>query len=82
LSGDGSGGSGEPPLPSEGAPVPFGAFAVGLALGGKDSGSSQVFVTEAEEPSLFGDYPLLGSADPEWAQAAEGDVVSRVEVHD
>jgi cyclophilin family peptidyl-prolyl cis-trans isomerase/HEAT repeat protein len=80
--GDGSGGSGDPPLPTEGAPVPFGAFAVGLALGGKDSGSSQVFVTEAEEPALFGDYPLLGSADPEWAQVAEGDVISRVEVHD
>ena len=80
--GDGSGGAGRQPLPSEGAPVEFGAFSVGLALGGRDTGSSQIFVTQAEEPGLFGDYPLIGSADPEWAATAEGDVILRVEVHD
>jgi cyclophilin family peptidyl-prolyl cis-trans isomerase/HEAT repeat protein len=80
--GDGSGGAGLPPVPSEGTPVEFGAFAVGLALGGKDTGSSQLFVTASEEPPLFGDYPLLGSADPEWATVAEGDTILHVEVRD
>jgi cyclophilin family peptidyl-prolyl cis-trans isomerase len=80
--GDGSGGAGLLPVPSEGAPVEFGAFSVGLALGGRDTGSSQIFVTLAEEPPLFGDYPLLGSADPEWATVAEGDTILRVEVHE
>ncbi|HEX3595943.1 MAG TPA: peptidylprolyl isomerase, partial [Polyangiaceae bacterium] len=82
VTGDGSGGAGLPPLPSEGAPVEFGAFSVGLALGGRDTGSSQFFVTEAEEPPLFGDYPLLGTADPEWANFAEGDTIERVEIHE
>jgi cyclophilin family peptidyl-prolyl cis-trans isomerase len=78
--GDGSGGAGAEPVPSEGAPVEFGAFAVGLALGGRDSGSSQLFVTLGEQPALFGDYPRLGSADPEWGSVAEGDVIAHVEV--
>ena len=80
--GDGSGGAGGPPLPSEGAPAEFGALSVGLALGGRDTGSSQLFVTLAEEPPLFGDYPLLGSADPDWATVAEGDRILRVELHE
>jgi cyclophilin family peptidyl-prolyl cis-trans isomerase len=80
--GDGSGGAGGPPLPSEGAPAEFGALSVGLALGGRDTGSSQLFVTLAEEPPFFGDYPLLGSADPDWATVAEGDRILRVELHE
>jgi cyclophilin family peptidyl-prolyl cis-trans isomerase len=80
--GDGSGGSGRPPLPSETSPAEFGALSVGLALGGRDTGSSQIFVTLAPEPHLFGDYPLLGWADPEWDGVAEGDVIERVEVRE
>jgi cyclophilin family peptidyl-prolyl cis-trans isomerase len=80
--GDGSGGAGRRPLPSEGAPVEPFPFSIGLALGGKDTGSSQIFVSLAESPQLFGDYPLLGWADPEWANVAEGDKILRVEVHE
>lgn len=80
--GDGSGGAGGPPLPSEGAPAEFTALSVGMALGGRDTGSSQLFVTLSEEPPLFGDYPLLGSADPDWATVAEGDTILRVEVRE
>jgi cyclophilin family peptidyl-prolyl cis-trans isomerase/HEAT repeat protein len=78
--GDGFGGSGKPPLPTESAPVEFQRFFVGMALSGRDSGSSQIFVTLTPEPSLYGDYPVLGWADSDWAQVAEGDVIERVEV--
>jgi cyclophilin family peptidyl-prolyl cis-trans isomerase len=80
--GDGSGGSGELPLPSETSPLPFGRLAVGLALAGQDTGSSQIFVTLAPQPDLGGTYPLIGHADPEWEGAAQGDVVRSVEVRD
>lgn len=78
--GDGSGGAGKPPLPCETSPTEFSAFSVGVALSGRDTGSSQIFVTLAPEPYLDGDYALIGRAGSEWARAAEGDVIQRVEV--
>jgi cyclophilin family peptidyl-prolyl cis-trans isomerase len=78
--GDGSGGSGKAPLPNESSPLEFGPRTVGLALSGRDTGSSQLFVTLAPEPTLYGDYPVLGTADSEWANVAEGDVIRKVEV--
>jgi cyclophilin family peptidyl-prolyl cis-trans isomerase len=78
--GDGYGGSGKPPLPSETSPLEFAALSVGIAVGGRDTGSSQIFVTLSPDPSLYGDYPLVGWADPEWANSAEGDVIRSVEV--
>jgi cyclophilin family peptidyl-prolyl cis-trans isomerase len=78
--GDGSGGSGKPPLPCETSPVEFSAFSVGVAISGRDTGSSQLFVTLSAQPHLDGDYTALGRADPEWANVAEGDVIQSVEV--
>lgn len=78
--GGGYGGSGRPPLRCETSPVPFDALRVGLALSGRDTGSSQVFVTLSPQPHLDGDYPLLGTADPEWRTVAEGDVIREVVV--
>jgi cyclophilin family peptidyl-prolyl cis-trans isomerase len=78
--GDGYGGAGKVPLPSETSPLEFHAFAVGLAESGRDTGSSQMFVTLSPEPELYGNYPLLGFADPDWANVAEGDVILRVEI--
>ena len=49
-----------PPLRSEDAPVPYARGAVGLALGGRDTGRSQFFVTHAPQPHLTGEYPLFG----------------------
>ncbi len=80
--GDGSGGAGRPPLPSETSPVEFGAFAVGLALAGRDTGSSQIFITMAEEPALYGDFPLIGRAGPESANVVPGDVIRSVDVRE
>jgi cyclophilin family peptidyl-prolyl cis-trans isomerase len=78
--GDGYGGSGKRPLPTETAPVEFQRFFVGMALAGRDTGSSQIFVSLTQEPALYGDYPVLGWADSDWAMIAEGDVVERVEI--
>lgn len=78
--GDGSGGAGQQPLPCETSPVEFSPLSVGVALSGRDTGSSQIFVTLASEPYLDGDYALVGRAGPEWAGVAEGDVIQRVEV--
>jgi cyclophilin family peptidyl-prolyl cis-trans isomerase len=78
--GDGYGGAGRDPVPSETSPLDFEAFAVGLAESGADTGSSQIFVTVSPDPALYGDYPLLGFANPEWATVAEHDVIQRVEI--
>jgi len=78
--GDGSSGAGKTPLPCETSPVEFSAFSVGVALSGRDTGSSQIFVTLSPQLHLDGDYTALGKADPEWANVAEGDVIRSVEV--
>lgn len=78
--GDGYGGAGKVPLPSETSPLEFHALSVGLAESGRDTGSSQLFITLSPEPELYGNYPLLGFADPDWANVAEGDVIERVEI--
>jgi cyclophilin family peptidyl-prolyl cis-trans isomerase len=78
--GDGSTGSGKAPLPCETSPVEFSSLSVGVALSGRDTGSSQIFVTLSPQLNLDGDYSALGRADPEWANVAEGDVIRSVEV--
>jgi cyclophilin family peptidyl-prolyl cis-trans isomerase len=77
--GDGYGGSGQS-LRCETSPVPFGALDVGVALAGRDTGSSQVFVTLARHPHLDGEYAWVGRADGDWDSVAEGDVVRAVHV--
>lgn len=79
--GDGYGGAGKL-LRCETSPVPFDPFDVGMALAGRDTGSSQFFVTLSRTPHLDGDYALVGHAEGDWANVIEGDVVKDVRVVD
>lgn len=72
--GDGYGGSGTP-LRCETSPVPFRELDVGVALAGRDTGSSQLFVTLARTPHLDGSYARVGRAEGDWASVAEGDTI-------
>ncbi len=79
--GDGFGGpEGKPALRCETSPLPFVPLSVGVALAGRDTGSSQLFVTQGRYPHLDGQYPILGSAGGPWAALAEGDVIRKVKV--
>jgi len=78
---DGYGGSGES-LRCETSPVPFAALDVGVALAGRDTGSSQIFVTLARHPHLDGEYAWVGRADGDWDSVAEGDVIRAVRVEE
>ena len=78
--GDGYGGAGRLPLRCETAPLRFETGHVGVALAGRDTGSSQLFVTLGSFPHLDGDYPLIGRAEPGWDALAEGDVIRKVRV--
>jgi cyclophilin family peptidyl-prolyl cis-trans isomerase len=79
--GDGFGGVDRPPLRCETSPARFDAGSVGIALSGRDTGSSQFFVTLAREAHLDGEYALIGRAEPGWDRAAEGDIVKTVRPH-
>lgn len=79
--GDGYGGSGTL-LRCEISPVPFEPLDVGVALAGRDTGSSQVFVALAREPHLDGQYARVGKAEGDWDSVAEGDVIGAVRVED
>ncbi len=77
--GDGYGGSGHA-LRCETSPVPFAPHDIGMALAGRDTGSSQIFVTLARAPHLDGEYAKVGSAEGDFDSVAEGDVVADVTV--
>jgi cyclophilin family peptidyl-prolyl cis-trans isomerase len=77
--GDGYGGSGEL-LRSETSPTPFERGDIGVALAGRDTGSSQLFVTLARYPSLDGQYARVGHAEGDWDAVVEGDVIRTVRV--
>jgi cyclophilin family peptidyl-prolyl cis-trans isomerase/vancomycin permeability regulator SanA len=81
--GDGYGGAGRL-LRCETAPVAFDRLDVGVALAGRDTGSSQIFVTLARSPHLDGEYAWLGTADEtergDWDGVVEGDVIRAVHV--
>ncbi len=78
---DGYGGvSGLPPLPCETSPLHFAPLTVGVALAGRDTGSSQLFVTHAPTPHLDGNYALIGSASGPWDALIDGDVIQRATV--
>lgn len=79
--GDGFGGSGTP-LRCETSPSPFAPLDVGMALAGRDTGSSQLFVTLARTAHLDGEYTKVGKAEGDWAAVAEGDVVQDVRVEE
>jgi cyclophilin family peptidyl-prolyl cis-trans isomerase/HEAT repeat protein len=78
---DGYGGSGDL-LRCETSPVPFGDLDVGVALAGRDTGSSQIFVTLGRYPKLDGEYARVGHAEGDWGAVAEGDVIESVEVEE
>ncbi len=77
--GDGFGGAGDL-LRCETSPIPFEPLDVGVALAGRDTGSSQIFVTLARSPHLDGEYAWVGRAEGDWNAVAEGDVVRAVRV--
>jgi cyclophilin family peptidyl-prolyl cis-trans isomerase len=79
-SGDGYGGDGKPPLRCETSPLPFLDGSVGVALSGRDSGSSQLFVTLGRYPHLDGQYALLGQAGPGWDKVTAGDRIVHARV--
>lgn len=79
--GDGYGGSGGL-LRCETSPVEFAAFDVGVALSGRDTGSSQLFVALARYPHLDGQYARVGRAEGNWDAVAEGDMVRTVHVEE
>ena len=72
-SGDGYGGDEQPPLRCETSPIAFGVGSVGIALAGRDTGASQLFVTLGRYPHLDGEYAWLGEAGPGWDRIAAGD---------
>ncbi|CAN5723398.1 peptidylprolyl isomerase [soil metagenome] len=76
---DGYGGSGTS-LRCETSPVPFRVLDVGIAIAGRDTGSSQLFITLGRFPHLDGDYARIGHATGDAAAIAEGDVISDVVV--
>lgn len=75
--GDGAGSAGLDPLRCETSPLPFRALSLGVAHEGRDTGSSQFFVTLAPTPHLDGSYTWLGTASGDWAALAEGDLIHK-----
>jgi cyclophilin family peptidyl-prolyl cis-trans isomerase len=78
--GDGYGGSGREPVVSESSPQHFAAFSVGMADWGRDSGSSQLFVTLSASPLLDGEYTWLGTASQSWENVVLDDVITTAHV--
>lgn len=78
---DGYGGvKGLPSIPCETSPLPYVRLSVGVALAGRDTGSSQLFVTHAATPHLDGDYALIGTATGPWDELVDGDVIKKAKV--
>ncbi len=73
--GDGYGGSGTS-VRCETSPAPFAELDVGMALAGRDTGSSQIFVTLSRTPHLDGEYTRVGRAEGAWSSVAQGDVIA------
>jgi cyclophilin family peptidyl-prolyl cis-trans isomerase len=78
--GDGYDNGGRTWLRCETSPDPFLPGDVGVALAGRDTGSSQLFVTLDRFPHLDGNYSKLGAAGPGWEKLAEGDRLGDVSI--
>jgi len=78
--GDGFGDAGRAPLRCETSPTPFETYDVGMALAGRDTASSQLFVALDRYPVLDGNYAWVGSAGPEWLGVAQGDRILKVSI--
>lgn len=80
--GDGSGGPGYT-IPCEINPHRYGAGTVGMALAGRDTGGSQLFIAHSPQPSLDGLYTTFGEVIEGLDVAAallEGDVITAARV--
>lgn len=73
--GDGWGGSGYA-IPCEYNDLEYDRGVVGMALSGKDTGSSQFFITQTPQPHLNGNYTIFGSV------VSGMDVVDRIMMFD
>ena len=79
--GDGFGGpEGKASLPCETSPLPFAPLTVGIALSGRDTGSSQLFVMHARYPHLDGNYAIVGTATGPWGAFVDGDLIRHARV--
>jgi len=80
--GDGFGAPAGPPLRCQLGFDRFDAGSVGVALAGRDTGSSQFFVTLRSSPHLSGEYSLVGRAGSGWDRLASGDRIRKVRVRE
>jgi cyclophilin family peptidyl-prolyl cis-trans isomerase len=80
--GDGFGGPNLPPLRCQVGPEAFQPGSVGVALAGRDTGGSQLFVALRAAPHLAGEYSQIGVAEPlpDWERLAPGDRILKVRV--
>lgn len=79
--GDGYGGpEARAPLRCETSPTGFAPLTVGVALSGRDTGSSQLFVMHSRSPHLDGQYAWIGTATGPWASFVDGDRILEVKV--
>ena len=79
--GDGYGGpEGKASLPCETSPLPFAPLTVGVALSGRDTGSSQLFVMLGRYPHLDGNYAIVGTATGPWGAFVDGDLIRHATV--
>ncbi len=51
-----------------------------MALAGRDTGSSQLFVTLSRTPHLDGEYTRVGRAEGDWAALGQGDVITDAKI--
>jgi cyclophilin family peptidyl-prolyl cis-trans isomerase len=77
---DGFGGAGREALRCETSPIAFEPLSVGMALSGRDTGSSQLFVTLGPFPHLDGEYAWIGRAKGDWQRLAQGDRITKARV--
>jgi cyclophilin family peptidyl-prolyl cis-trans isomerase len=79
--GDGSGGpEGKAAIPCETTPLPFAPLSVGIALSGRDTGSSQLFVMHTRAPNLDGNYAIIGTATGPWGAFVDGDSIRHAKI--
>jgi len=79
--GDGFGGPpGKQSLRCETSPRSFSTLSVGMALAGRDTGSSQLFIMHALHPHLDGRYAWIGRATGPWAALVDGDTISAAKI--
>lgn len=69
-----------PPMRCETSPSAFEHGSVGVALSGRDTGSSQLFVMRGRHPHLDGKYAIVGRSKGPWDNVMEGDVIVKARI--